>query len=107
MFRLLYLRLKLFRLYKKDYKLIKNDEDRTEMIIEIENLLRLIYTEDSRYFYNQTNWVWCPKCHHDLVGTNSFFAETDHVYYKCSNCSTESKWDFNNGICPILIDYKK
>lgn len=106
MLRLLYLRLKLFRLYKKDYKLIQNNEDRTEMIIEIENLLRLIYTEDSSYFYKQRNWVWCPKCHHDLVGTNSFREETDYVYYKCSNCSTESKWDFNC-ICPILLDYKK
>lgn len=105
MLKLLYLRLKLFRLYKKDAKTV-NEEESCNIHIEIENLLRLIYTEDHRHFYNQRTFVWCPVCNQDLVSSNSISEDTDYVYYQCSNCNTKSKWNFDC-ICPILISYKK
>ena len=38
--------------------------------------------------------------------SNSFVKDTDYVYYKCSNCGYESKWDFDF-LTPILIDNKE
>lgn len=54
----------------------------------------------------QNTFVYCPHCDNELISSNSFVEDTDYVYYKCSACNTESKWDFDF-ICPILCEYKE
>lgn len=62
-----------------------------------------------RYQKNQvqkgirSSFIYCPKCNADLIENNSFIEDTDFVYYKCTNCGTKSKWDFD-APCPILMD---
>lgn len=53
----------------------------------------------------QNTFVYCPKCNTELISSNSFVEDTDFVYYKCANCSTMTKWDFDF-LCPILVEYK-
>lgn len=53
----------------------------------------------------QRTFVYCPHCETELISSNSFVADTDYVYYKCANCKTETKWDFDF-LCPILVEYK-
>lgn len=50
----------------------------------------------------QTLWVWCPWCRKDLCSSNSFVKDTDYVYYKCTNCGYESKWDFDT-YGPVVV----
>lgn len=52
----------------------------------------------------RSSFIYCPKCDADLIENNSFIKDTDYVYYKCTNCGTESIWDFD-APCPILLDY--
>ena len=54
----------------------------------------------------QSTFIYCPKCNNELISSNSFVKDTDYVYYKCSNCGYESKWDFDF-LTPILIDNKE
>ncbi|KKO51133.1 hypothetical protein XI25_29545 [Paenibacillus sp. DMB20] len=51
----------------------------------------------------QSTWVYCPGCNEDLCSNNSFVKDADYVYYKCSNCGRESKWDFDAGPVPVEI----
>lgn len=53
----------------------------------------------------QNTFVYCSECDNELISSNSFVKDTDFVYYKCSNCGTETKWDFDF-LCPILVEYK-
>lgn len=56
----------------------------------------------------QTLWCWCPGCKKDLVSSKSFVKDTDFVYYKCTNCGTESKWDFDTyGPVVVLVEPKE
>ena len=51
----------------------------------------------------QTTFVYCPKCNNELVKNGDLIKDTDFVYYKCSKCGHESKWDFDTP-CPILLE---
>lgn len=53
----------------------------------------------------QNTFVYCSECDNELISSNSFVKDTDYVYYKCSKCGTETKWDFDF-LCPILVEYK-
>lgn len=56
----------------------------------------------------QTLWCWCPGCQKDLVSSNSFVKDTDFVYYKCTNCGHESKWDFDTyGPAVVPVETKE
>ncbi len=50
----------------------------------------------------QTTWCYCPKCNNELCSSNSFVKDTDFVYYKCSQCGHDSKWDFDFP-APVLM----
>lgn len=39
-------------------------------------------------------FCWC-ECGNELCSTDSFVKDTDFVYYKCSQCGKESRWDFD------------
>lgn len=55
----------------------------------------------------QTLWVFCPGCKNDLCSNGSFKKDTDYVYYKCTVCQRESKWDFDTfGPMPVEVDEK-
>ena len=50
----------------------------------------------------QKTFCYCPNCNNELISSNSFIKDTDYVYYKCSKCGQESKWDFDAPV-PLLI----
>jgi hypothetical protein len=52
---------------------------------------------------NQTLWVFCPGCKHDLCSNGSFVKDEDFVYYKCTNCDRESRWDFDT-YGPVVVE---
>jgi len=51
---------------------------------------------------NQTLWVYCPGCKNDLCSNNSFVKDTNFVYYACTNCGRESRWDFDT-YGPVVV----
>lgn len=60
----------------------------------------------SNYKKQQRTHVYCPKCNNELVKNGNLIRDTDFVYFKCSKCGHESKWDFD-APCPILINGDK
>lgn len=56
--------------------------------------------------YNQTTFVFCPKCGLELCHSDSFIEDTDLVRYKCVNCKHHSSWLFDAPI-PMLIEEKE
>ena len=52
----------------------------------------------------QHTFIYCPYCDNELISSDSFVKDTDYVYYKCSKCGAETKWDFDF-LCPILVEY--
>ena len=50
----------------------------------------------------QRTFIYCPKCNNELIKNGNLIKDTDFVYFKCSKCGNESKWDFDTP-CPILI----
>lgn len=51
----------------------------------------------------QSTFCYCPNCTNELIGSNSFVSEEELVTYKCTTCSTESKWLFGGAPAPLLI----
>lgn len=56
----------------------------------------------------QTCWVWCPGCKHELTSDSMAFVydEADGVLYRCPKCKTQSLWDFD-APTPLLRHYMK
>ena len=70
--------------------------------------LCFIYYKIDMYKYKkerekQRTHAYCPKCNNELVENGNLIKDTDFVYYKCSKCGHESKWDFD-APCPILLE---
>lgn len=61
--------------------------------------------QEKLYKQGQRTFVYCPHCDNELISSESFVKDTDFVYYKCANCSTESKWDFDCP-APYIVGYK-
>ena len=57
--------------------------------------------EEKQLKKGQTCFCYCD-CGNELISSNSLIKDTDFVYFKCSKCGHESKWDFDTP-CPILI----
>jgi predicted RNA-binding Zn-ribbon protein involved in translation (DUF1610 family) len=53
----------------------------------------------------QTLWIYCTGCKEDLCSNDSFVKDADYVYYKCTNCGLETKWDFDN-YGPAVVQVK-
>ncbi|WP_020615761.1 hypothetical protein [Paenibacillus daejeonensis] len=54
---------------------------------------------------NQTLWVYCPGCGKDLCSNGSLVKDEEFVEYKCTNCSRESRWDFDRyGPAVVEVD---
>lgn len=51
----------------------------------------------------QITFCYCPICKNELTSSNSFIKEDIYVYYKCSKCKKETKWDFDVPV-PIIIN---
>lgn len=71
-------------------------------------ILCFLYYKIHMYKYKkerekQRTHVYCPKCRNELIANGNLIKDTDFVYYKCSKCGHESKWDFDTP-CPILIE---
>lgn len=54
----------------------------------------------------QRTHVYCPQCNNELIKNGTLLKDTDYVYFKCSKCGIESKWDFDLP-CPVLIKDKE
>lgn len=93
MFKLLLMRIKLYRLCKKN----ENHND-------IKELKKNILIEEMRYLYGQTTFVYCPKCGCELISSDSFVFDEELVTYKCVKCGVISEWDFDSP-APILIQH--
>lgn len=92
MIKLLLMRIKLYRLCKK------NEDHRT-----IHELKKNIFVEEMMYLYNQTTFVYCPKCECELISSDiSLVEDLELVHFDCKNCDTKSVWDFD-APSPILI----
>lgn len=52
----------------------------------------------------QRTFCYCPECRNELCSSNSFVKDTDYVYYKCSKCGHDSKWDFDTWMIPVVVD---
>lgn len=50
--------------------------------------------------------AFCPGCHKDLVSSTSSYWDDGHVYYICSECGVQSRWDFDAPV-PILLASNK
>lgn len=68
-------------------------------------LLKLWHSIIGRKIYKQTTFCWC-ECGNELCSSDSLVKDTDFVYYKCSNCGIESKWNFD-APCPIKLSTYK
>ena len=69
-------------------------------------IMIILYKKDEKYRKQQRTYVYCPKCNNELVKNGNLIKDTDFVYYKCSKCGHESKWDFV-APCPILVEGDK
>lgn len=81
--------------------------DRFIIKIVLASIFCFIYNKIHMYKYKkerekQRTHVYCPKCNNELVKNGNLIKDTDFVYYKCSKCGHESKWDFD-APCPILL----
>lgn len=65
-------------------------------------LFKIMNYKDKKEKNKQRTFVYCPKCNNELVKNGYLIKDIDFVYYKCSKCGYESKWDFDLP-CPILI----
>lgn len=53
---------------------------------------------------NQTTWCWCPGCRDDLCSNDSFLSDDERgVHYICTQCGTESWWDFDRFLVPVTV----
>lgn len=74
-----------------------------EIFIGIGYIIMIILNKkNEKYRKQQRTHVYCPKCNNELVENGNLIKDTDFVYYKCSKCGHESKWDFDTP-CPILV----
>ena len=56
--------------------------------------------------HKQTCFVYCPRCHNELVSSESFVEDHDGIVeYKCDNCGEVSFWDFAHYPVPYLLEY--
>lgn len=70
--------------------------------------LGFIFYHGKKLKEDQTTYVYCPKCHVELISTNSYYGRDttglDLEHFKCNNCGTDSIWDFDLPT-PILIEW--
>lgn len=111
MFKLIYLKLKLYRLQKKHNKLCDK-----EIYLQIKKLEGEIYVAERRHIYNQSTFVYCPCCNQELIGSISLFEDPYEsktirdrngdsaklVKITCERCGVVSLWDFD-APAPILM----
>lgn len=98
MIKLLIMRIKLYKLCKKNkYDFGKNQE--------VREMKRRIYEAERIYLYDQRVFVYCPSCGCELLSSdNCSISEPNLVYFECHNCDTGSMWDFD-APAPILIKH--
>lgn len=53
----------------------------------------------------QYTWCYCPGCKRDLCSMepSPFVEDAELVVYRCTNCGTESRWDFDTYPCPVTV----
>lgn len=107
MFRLLWMRYKIYINYKKYSKSIKDGNHVLEMrynniIKELEEDIRL---DELRYFYGQSLFVFCPNCGDELLSQRTDIERKDYANnisidtITCNKCNHTDEWV--NGILPL------
>jgi predicted RNA-binding Zn-ribbon protein involved in translation (DUF1610 family) len=69
--------------------------------MNIKSMLRALLHPASR----QTTRVYCPTCRNELVanGVLLYDSPTHGVLYRCDNCDSFSRWDFD-APAPLLLE---
>lgn len=54
-------------------------------------------------FKKQRTFIYCPKCHNELISSDSFVEDKGGIVkYKCEKCGNISFWDFIHYPIPYL-----
>lgn len=93
--------------YKKWYKQLKPRFINPKMKgrPRIIGWLGFIFYNEKHLKEEQTTYVYCPRCHTELISTNSYYGQDEKglEHFKCTICKTHSIWDFDTPT-PVLID---
>jgi hypothetical protein len=72
-------------------------------VICVANLIISTIRNGRRKKPKQTCFVYCPRCHNELVSSNSFVEDKDGIVkYECDKCGKISFWDFIHYPVPYL-----
>lgn len=68
--------------------------------------LGFIFYNSDKLDEEQRCYIYCPRCHTELISTNSYIGQTEKglEQFRCNVCRTNSLWDFDLPI-PVLKDY--
>ena len=54
-------------------------------------------------FKKQRTFIYCPRCHNELISSDSFVEDKDGIVkYKCTECGNVTFWDFIHFPIPYL-----
>lgn len=73
---------------------------------KIYSWLGFIFYNSDKLNEEQRCYIYCPRCHTELISTNSYVGQTSKglEQFRCNVCRTNSFWDFDLPI-PVLKDY--
>ena len=73
---------------------------------KIYSWLGFIFYNSDKLDEEQRCYIYCPRCHTELISTNSYIGQTEKglEQFRCNVCRTNSLWDFDLPT-PVLKDY--
>lgn len=73
---------------------------------KIYSWLGFIFYNSDKLNEEQRCYIYCPRCHTELISTNSYVGQTSKglEQFRCNVCRTNSLWDFDLPT-PVLKDY--
>lgn len=98
MFELFTIRYKLYKMYKS-WDRTKN----STMLKQIKELEKEIEQKEKTYLFDQTCFIYCPRCGNELIFESHDRTSEYLEYYKCSKCGEESAWNFDIAPVPIRV----
>lgn len=73
---------------------------------KIYSWLGFIFYNSDKLNEEQRCYIYCPRCHTELISTNSYIGQTERglEQFRCNVCRTNSLWNFDLPT-PVLKDY--
>lgn len=100
MIKLFMMRYKLYNMYKS-----WNKTKNFTMLKQIKKLEKEIEHKERVYLFNQTCFIYCPRCENELIFESHVKTTKFLEYYKCCKCGEESAWNFDIAPAPIRVKY--